>query len=102
MFPLIKNFKATGLTKAFFLNALVTATIVVLGIEIRRIFEDEHNEVYGYFNHLYGTKSLSEAHILTIVFPATFLGAIFVYLLMYALFEYGGNFLITDKKKILW
>ena len=102
MFPLIKNFKATGLTKAFFLNALVAATIVVMGIEIRRIFEDEHNKVYGYFNHLYGTKRLSEAHILTIVFPATFFSAIFVYLLMYALFEYGGNFLITDKKKILW
>ena len=59
MIPIVKNFKATSLSKAFFLNALVTAAIVVLAIEIRRMFEDEKGMIYGYFNNLYGTKKLS-------------------------------------------
>ena len=100
MFPLVKNFRATGLRKAFVLNALVTAAIVVIAIEIRRAFEDEHNYFYGYFNRLYGTKRLSEAQIITIVFPATFVAALVVYWLMYILFEYGGNFLISSNKKM--
>lgn len=98
MFPLIKNFRATGLRKAFVLNAIATAAIVVIAIEIRKAFEDEHNMVYGYFNRLYGTKKLTETQILTIVFPATFISAILVYFAMYAVFDYGGNFLITGNK----
>ena len=100
MFPLVKNFRATGLRKAFVLNALVTAAIVVIAIEIRRTFEDEHNYLYGYFNRLYGTKTLSETQIVMIVFPATFVAALLVYWLMYMFFEYGGNFLISSNKKM--
>lgn len=102
MIPIVKNFKATSLSKAFFLNALVTAAIVVLAIEIRRMFEDEKGMIYGYFNNLYGTKKLSETQIVTIVFPATFIGAIIVYLVMYVIFHYGGNFLIPNSKKLNW
>ena len=100
MVPLIKNFRATGLRKAFVLNALVTAAIVVIAMEIRKAFEDEHNYFYGYFNRLYGTKHLSEVQIVTIVFPATFLSALLVYGLMYFLFEYGGNFIIPPNKNL--
>ena len=100
MVPLIKNFRATGLRKAFVLNALVTAAIVVIAMEIRKAFEDEHNYLYGYFNRLYGTKHLSEVQIMTIVFPATFMSALIVYWFMYVMFEYGGNFLIPGNKKM--
>ena len=100
MFPLVKNFRATGLRKAFILNALVTAAIVVTAIEIRKAFEDEHNYLYGYFNRLYGSKKLSEIHIVIIVFTATFISALVVYWLMYLFFEYGGNFLIPSNKKM--
>ena len=102
MFPLVKNFRATGLTNAFILNAIVSAAIVVFAIELRRAFEDEHNVLYGYFNRLYGGKKLSEIQILTIVFPATFIASIVVYLLMYIIFEYGGNFLIRNKTTMRW
>ena len=98
MFPLIKNFRATGLRNAFILNAVVTAAIVVIAIEIRKAFEDEHTMVYGYFNRLYGTKKLTETQIITIVFPATFISAILVYIVMYVMFDYGGNFLIKGNK----
>ena len=94
--------RATGLLKAFFLNSLVAASIVVLGIEIRRLFEDEKSEVYGFFNNLYAGKKLSETQIVTIVFPATFIGAIIVYLIMYAVFYYGGNLLIPQNKPMPW
>ena len=100
MVPLVKNFKATRLSKAFLLNALVSAAIVVIAIEIRRIFEDEHNYLYGYFNRLYGTKHLTETQIMTIVFPATFIGALVVYMIMYLFVGYGGNFLIPANKKL--
>ena len=100
MIPLIKNFRATNLAKAFLLNAFVTACVVILAIEIRRVFEDEHNAVYGYFNNLYGTKKMSEIQILTIVFPATLISALLVYIIMYVLFEYGGNFLISSNRKM--
>ena len=99
MFPLIKNFRATGLRKAFILNALVTAAIVVIAIEIRKLFEDDHNMVYGY-QSFYGTKKLSETQIVTIVFPATFISAILVYAIMYLIFDYGGNFLIKENKSM--
>ena len=102
MFPIIKNFRATGLTKAFFLNALVSAAVVVFAIEIRRAFEDEHNALNGYFNHLYGTKKLSELQIITIVFPATFIATLLVYMFMYIFFEYGGNFLIRKNASVRW
>jgi|TARA_Y100000816_G_scaffold212500_1_gene158019 hypothetical protein len=102
MIPIVKNFRATNLSKAFFLNALVSASIVVFAIELRRALEDEHNEIYGYFNRLYGTKQLSEWQIITIVFPATFVASIVVYLFMYLIFEYGGNFIISNKKRLSW
>ena len=100
MIPVIKNFRATTISKAFILNAFVSACVVILAIEIRRIFEDENNVVYGYFNNLYGTKKLSEVQIVTIVFPATLISALFVYIIMYILFEYGGNFLVSPTRKI--
>lgn len=100
MIPVIKNFRATNLAKAFLLNAFVSACVVILAIEIRHIFEDEDNAVYGYFNKLYGTKQMSEIQILTIVFPATLISALLVYIVMYILFGYGGNFLISTKRKM--
>ena len=102
MFPLTKKMRATGLWKAFFLNSLVAASVVVLGIEIRRLFEDEKSEVYGFFNNLYAGKKLTEVQIITIVFPATFIGAFIVYLIMYAVFYYGGNLLIPQNKPMPW
>jgi len=102
MFPLTKSIRATGLWKAFFLNSLVAAAVVVLGISIRRLFEDEKGSVYGFFNDLYATKKLSDTQILTIQFPATFIAAFVVYLIMYAIFYYGGNLLIHQNKPMPW
>ena len=56
-----------------------------------KAFEDEHNYLYGYFNRLYGSKRLSEIHIVIIVFTATFISALAVYWLMYLFFESKYN-----------
>ena len=47
-------------------------------------------------------RNFPETQIVTIVFPATFIGAIIVYLVMYVIFHYGGNFLIPNSKKLNW
>jgi len=102
MFPLTKKFRATGLLRAFFLNSLVSAAIVVFGIAIRRLLDNEKGRIYGYVNTLYGTTRLSELQIIITAFITTFFGAFIVYLLMYAIFYYGGNLLIRENKPMPW
>jgi len=97
-FPLIRGFRATILSRAFLLNAFVTALITLFAIELRALFNDEKGKLYRYVNSIYGVKTLSTFQILRIVFVTTFLGAMLVYLIMYALLDYGGGMLTSDGK----
>ena len=97
-FPLVRGFRATILSRAFLLEAFVTALITLFAIELRSLFDDEKGKIYGYVNSIYGEKSLSTTQILSVVFVTTFLGAMLVYLIMYALLDYGGALLAPDGK----
>lgn len=97
-FPLIRGFRATRLSRAFLLDAFVTALITLFAIELRELFNDEKGKLYGYVNSIYGEKSLSTFQILSAAFATTFLGAMLVYLIMYALLDYGGGMLTPDGK----
>jgi|AntAceMinimDraft_18_1070375.scaffolds.fasta_scaffold93475_2 hypothetical protein len=96
--PLIRGFRATRLSKAFLLDAFVTALITLFAIELRTLFNDEKGKLYGYVNSIYGVKTLSSLQILSVMFLTTFLGAMLVYLIMYALLDYGGGMLTPDGK----
>lgn len=94
--PFISNFRSTTLTKAFILNAFVTALITIFAIELRRLFDNEKSVIYGYVNNWYGSKSLSNIQIVNVVFVATFFAAVLVYIMMYVIFHYGGGLLTQD------
>jgi hypothetical protein len=98
MIPLIRGFRATRLSRAFLLDAFVTALITSFAIELRSLFNDEKSDIYGYANSFYGTKKLNTYQILGVVFATTFLGGMIVYLLMYALIDYGGGLLASNNK----
>lgn len=98
MIPLIKGFRATRLSRAFFLDAFVTALITSFAIELRSLFNDEKGKLYGYANSFYGSKTLNTYQIAGVVFLTTFLGGMIVYLLMYVLLDYGGGMLASKKK----
>jgi hypothetical protein len=99
-FPLVRGFRATILSRAFLLQAFVTALITLFAIELRALFNDEKGKLYGYVNSIYGEKTLSTSQILSVVFVTTFLGAMLVYLIMYALLDYGGGLLAPDGKMV--
>lgn len=97
-FPLFKNFKATSYLRAFILNAFATAAIAALAIEMRITLQDEKSKMYGYFNTMFMGPKLNELDKIIIVFISAFLGALFVYHIMYALVKFGGGMMISSKK----
>ena len=90
-FPLFTNFKASTFNKAFLLNAIIGAIICALAIELRFSLEDDSNEYYGFWSHIYGEKKLTEVHKFFGTLIITFIVSILVYYLMYMLFHYGGG-----------
>lgn len=78
--PIIQNFRANTITKAFILNALAIAITAALSIELRRIL----NRKLTNTNDV--TKTL-------IVFVFAFVIAIFTYTLLHVIFGYGGGML---------
>jgi hypothetical protein len=90
-FPLIKNFRATTYSKAFVLNAIATAAIAAFAIEMRLALDDKYSKAYGYFNNLIMKEDLTQLDKMFIVFGTAYLGALFVYHLMFMFFGFGGG-----------
>jgi hypothetical protein len=99
MFPLIKHFRATTFFRAFILNAIATAAIAALAIEMRMQLNDKYSKAYGYFNDMLMKRDLSELDKVLIVFGTGFLGAVLVYHLMFMFVAYGGGLLAPQKFK---
>jgi uncharacterized membrane protein len=80
---LYKNFRATTFFNAFLLNAVIVTI----------------SSLCGYFLHHYVTKhhsTLSEVNVILITVVGTFIIAMFVQLVMFYLFAFGGG-LLTRK-----
>ncbi len=99
IFPLIKHFRATTYSKAFILNAIATAAIAVLAIEMRLQLNNKYSKAYGYFNDMLMKDELSELDKMLIVFITAFLGALLVYHLMFIFVAFGGGMLAPQKSK---
>ena len=78
--PIIQNFRANTITKAFILNALAIAITAALSIELRRILNRK----------LTNTNDVTKTFI---VFVFAFVIAIFTYTLLHVIFGYGGGML---------
>tara|TARA_Y100000385_G_scaffold291178_1_gene367684 strand:- start:257 stop:526 length:270 start_codon:yes stop_codon:yes gene_type:complete len=86
MVPLIPGFRATTKTKAFALNALVSAVVIVLTIQVKASLD-------GVFDKDAPRKRISLTSLL-LTFVICFIVAFVSYGIMFLLFGYGGGMLI--------
>lgn len=97
--PITTKLRATTYFRAFVLNALATAAIAALAIEMRMQLDMEKEAIYGYFARAFGSKTLSEKQKVMIVFGTAFFGSLVVYHGLYALVAYGGSMLVSGAFK---
>ena len=90
-FPLIKNFRATTIRRAFFINAVAVAIIAALTIEVRLFVNDNSKTEDSFF---YNVSHFSKVLVVIIT---SFSIAIIVYLLLYGTTGYGGGFIAPLK-----
>lgn len=86
---LIKTFKADTYFKAFILNAMVSAIVVVFATEFKYFWERTIN--------LSPWESYTDNQRIGIVMIATFLATLLVYQIMYFLLGFGGGLITTNK-----
>ena len=94
--PLTENFRANSYFKGFLINAIVGAIITVLAIELRLFLEDKTSFYYGFWSNLYNTKTIDESRKLFVSLLIVFVISIITYHVFFALFMFGGGFLIND------
>lgn len=94
--PLTENFRANSYFKGFLINAIVGAIITVLAIELRLFLEDKKSSYYGFWSNLYNTKDIDESRKLFVSLLIVFVISIITYHVFFALFMFGGGFLIND------
>lgn len=91
--PIINNFYATNIFKAFILNAISVALVATMAIELRRELNNVKGRFYLLVNPLFAGSALTERQKAIVVATVSFLGAIFVYHFMYIIFGFGGGML---------
>ena len=82
--PLFKGFRATTKLKAFVLNALVSAILIVLTIQVKASLDK-------YFD-----KDRHSLRSLALTFLVSFTAAFISYWLMSIAFGYGGGMLVSQ------
>ena len=99
LLPITTGFRSTTYFRAFVLNAIATAAIAALAIEMRMQLDMEKQAIYGYFARAFGAKTLTEAQKVMIVFITAFFGSLVVYHALYALVAFGGAMLVGGPFK---
>ena len=99
LLPITTRMRSTTYFRAFVLNAIATAAIAALAIEMRMQLDMDKEAIYGYFARALGAKTLSEAQKIMIVFCTAFLGSLVVYHALYALVAFGGAMLVNGPFK---
>lgn len=98
IFPLTENFKSTTFINAFILNALATALIAAIAIELRLQLDNKNSDLYYFFNKTLHGDDLHDYQAFLIELIITFIAAFLVYLLLHVLFDFGGGMLIENSK----
>lgn len=94
-FPLIKNFRATTLRRAFLINAIAVAIIAALTIEVRLYIKQNARKKNLYF---YKVPHFQKVMFVII---SSFLIAMIVYLMLNGISGYGGG-LVAPLKPAPW
>ena len=95
--PLIKGFKSTDISKAFFLNALGIAFSAVVAIETRMQLEDDKSNFYIVINNMFPGKKVGFILKIIIVMLSAFITALIVNIILHILFGYGASMIIDNK-----
>jgi len=96
--PIVKNFYATTIFKAFVLNALAVALISTFAVEIRKALNNAKGRIYLFVNPFFSGHDLNEKQKSVVVALASFVGAMLVYIIMFFLFGFGGGMLSSGAK----
>ena len=99
LIPLTTRLRATTYFRAFILNAIATAAVAALAIEMRMQLDMDKEVIYGYFARALGSKVLSETQKVVIVFWTAFLGSLVVFHALYALVAFGGGMVVSGPFK---
>jgi heme/copper-type cytochrome/quinol oxidase subunit 2 len=95
--PLIKNFQATDVWKAFILNSLLTSIVILVSITLKQsldnyVFVNNHNDD----QHDKVVRKSTSVSILFTLF-VTFVVSMISYTIMYFIFGYGGGMIVQQK-----
>jgi hypothetical protein len=90
MTPLIPGFRATTKLKAFALNALVSAIVIVLTIQVKSSLDAYFGKDKDKHLPVVKTSFMS----LSLTFVVCFVAAFVSYGLMFVVFGYGGGMLV--------
>lgn len=91
--PLIRNFRATDVWKAFILNSLLTSVIILVSITSKQyldnFIEDDYTNETG--------KNIRKTSLQNILisFLLTFIICMLSYTIMYYIFGFGGGMITT-------
>ena len=83
---LIKGLRSTTYTKAFILNAIATALIALVAVEMKSALNNKKTDIDPIVQAL-------------INFVVTFTTAISVYFLLYLIFGFGGGMLVPGSNQ---
>ncbi len=96
--PLIRNFQATDVWKAFILNSLLTSIIILVSITVKQSLDNYvfvNNDIDFDQNDKVVRKSTGVSILFTLF--VTFVASMLSYTIMYFLFGYGGNMVVQKR-----
>lgn len=96
--PLIRNFQATDIWKAFILNSLLTSIIILVSITVKQSL-DNYVFVDNNIDDDQNDKVVRKSTTLSILFTlfVTFVASMISYTIMYFIFGYGGSMVVQKK-----
>jgi hypothetical protein len=96
-FVLIKGFKSTTIWKAFFLNSLVAALVIVIAISVKSYLDHWTviNSDYDPYDSDYKAKRETSFKSIIVTIIVTFLASMITYVGMYYAVGFGGGMMVS-------
>jgi hypothetical protein len=96
--PVTTSFRATSISRAFVINAMIGALIAALIVEMRLQFRDGKSVFTGYAQTIFNVSDkLNIWQKLTATFIAGALASLLIYHLAYFIIAFGGGFLVGPR-----
>jgi hypothetical protein len=92
------NFRSTSYLKAFILYAFISAIAAALAVEVRVTLENKNSKLFNYMNNITPEPGVSSINKIIITIIMTFFIYIFVTHIMYFVFGWGDELLVSKNK----